>query len=98
MSGSRAASIHARLLARAKERGEEFQYLLTRFGLERFLYRLSRTSAQDALWLKGALIFDVWFDTPHRPTRDADFLGFGPIDAQALERLARRALWKSTTE
>jgi hypothetical protein len=80
-----AASIHARLFARARERAEVFQDVLTRYGVERFLYRLSRTPARDTLWLKGALLFDLWFDVPHRPTRDADFLGFGPSDQAALE-------------
>lgn len=86
-----AASIHARLSARAKARGEIFQDVLTRYGIERFLYRLSRTSARDTLWLKGALLFDLWFDVPHRPTRDADFLGFGSADQAALESVVRDA-------
>lgn len=45
MSGSRAnlpASVHARLLNLARERGEDFQLVLTRFAIERLLYRLSR--------------------------------------------------------
>lgn len=84
-----AASIHARLARRAKERGDVFQDLLTRYGIERFLYRLSCTPARDTLWLKGALLFDLWFDVPHRPTRDADFLGFGPWEEAALETAVR---------
>lgn len=91
MKSDLAASIHARLSARAKERGEVFQDVLTRYGVERFLYRLSRTPARDTLWLKGALLFDLWFDVPHRPTRDADFLGFGPADQAALETTVRAA-------
>lgn len=79
-----AASVHARLLARAKEQGTEFQRVLTRYGLERFLYRLSHTPGREALWLKGALLFDLWFDAPHRPTRDADFLGVGMDDEATL--------------
>jgi hypothetical protein len=85
----RSASIHARLLNRAKARSEDFNLLLTRYGIERFLYRLSQLLARDALLLKGALLFDLWFDVPHRPTRDADFLGFGPKDAQALAGMVR---------
>jgi len=81
-----AASIHARLLARAKARGEDFNLTLTRYALERFLYRLSVTPERDHYWLKGALLFDLWFDVPHRPTRDADFLGFGPADAGSLRK------------
>lgn len=79
-----AASIHARLLNRAKARGEDFNLILTRYALERFLYRLSRVPAREAYCLKGAMLFDLWFDVPHRPTRDADFLGFGPMDTEAL--------------
>lgn len=84
MSADLAASIHARLLNRAKARGEDFNLILTRYALERFLYRLSRVPAREAYWLKGAMLFDLWFDVPHRPTRDADFLGFGPMDIEAL--------------
>src|SRR5690606_32500835 len=29
--------------------------------------------------------FDLWFDVPHRPTRDADFLSFGPAELPHLE-------------
>jgi len=34
--------------------------------------------------LKGALLFALWYDTPHRPTKDADLLGFGADDADTL--------------
>jgi hypothetical protein len=81
-----AASIHARLLALAKSRGEDFNLTLNRYALERFLYRLSISPARENYWLKGALLFDLWFDVPHRPTRDADFLGFGPADAEAVRK------------
>lgn len=84
MTADLTASIHARLLNLAKARGEDFNLILTRYAIERFLYRLSLVPARDVYWLKGALLFDLWFDVPHRPTRDADFLGFGPIDAEAL--------------
>lgn len=84
MSDGQAASIHARLLNRAKARGEDFNLILTRYALERFLYRLSQVPARETYWLKGAMLFDLWFDVPHRPTRDADFLGFGSMDIEAL--------------
>ncbi|MFZ2335921.1 MAG: nucleotidyl transferase AbiEii/AbiGii toxin family protein, partial [Sideroxyarcus sp.] len=42
--------------------------------------------SRDVFWLKGALLFDLWFDLPHRPTRDADFLGFGTMDIEVLTR------------
>ena len=84
-----AASIHARLLNRAKARDEDFNLILTRYALERFLYRLSLLPARETYWLKGAMLFDLWFDVPHRPTRDADFLGFGPMDTEALAGTVR---------
>ena len=84
-----AASVQARLLNRAKARGEDFNLVLTRYAIERFLYRLSLVPARDVYWLKGALLFDLWFDVPHRPTRDADFLGFGPADTEVLAATMR---------
>ncbi len=84
MTSGLAASVQARLLNRAKERGEDFSLVLSRYAVERFLYRLSVSPDRDRYWLKGALLFDLWFDVPHRPTRDADFLGFGPADADTL--------------
>jgi hypothetical protein len=86
VSGNLAASIHSRLLNRAKTRGDEFNLVLTRYAVERFLYRLSTLPACKNFCLKGALLFDLWFDDAHRPTHDADFLGFGSQDADALIR------------
>ena len=87
-----AASFNAKLLSLAKRRGADFQSVLTRFGVERFLYRVSLTPAREALLLKGALLFDLWFEVAHRPTRDADFLGFGAPDAARLEAIVQRAI------
>lgn len=71
------ASVRARLLNKAKTDKLDFSLVLTRYGLERMLYRLSVSSSKDNFLLKGALLFDMWFDVPHRPTRDIDLLGFG---------------------
>ncbi len=49
-----AASIHDRLLAVAKAQAEDFQRLLGRYGMERFLYRLGASGEQDRFVLKGA--------------------------------------------
>lgn len=84
-----AASIRARLLAVAKVEKVEFELMLTRFALERLLYRLSISAHRERFLLKGALLFDLWFDEPHRPTRDADFLGFGPADLPTMEATFR---------
>lgn len=71
------ASVRARLLNKARADGLDFQLLLTRYGLERLLYRLSISAEQDNFLLKGGLLFDLWYDVPLRPTRDIDLLGFG---------------------
>ncbi|MGH8225371.1 MAG: nucleotidyl transferase AbiEii/AbiGii toxin family protein [Gammaproteobacteria bacterium] len=84
MSDPRADSVRARLLNRARERGEDFNLLLTQYALERWLYRLSVSGEQAGFVLKGALLFSLWFDVPHRPTRDADFLGYGKVDVAVL--------------
>ncbi|GAB6040745.1 nucleotidyl transferase AbiEii/AbiGii toxin family protein [Endothiovibrio diazotrophicus] len=84
-----AASIRARLLEKARADRVDFNLLLTRYALERFLYRLSISRYSDQFLLKGALLFDLWFDIPHRPTRDADLLGFGAADIPRLESIFR---------
>lgn len=70
------ASIHQRLLNIAKETGRPFSELLQYFAMERFLFRLSRSTHAPSFVLKGALLFRVW-DTPDsRATRDIDFLAY----------------------
>ena len=84
MTGNLSASILARLLTLAKQRGDDYNLLLNRFGMERLLARVSMSPHADRFLLKGALLFALWYDTPHRPTRDADLLGFGPDDEANL--------------
>lgn len=80
MSRNLAASVRARLKQRADATRQDFNLTLTRYGLERLLYRLSVSPHAANYLLKGALLFSLWYDQPHRPTRDADLLGFGPDD------------------
>lgn len=84
MSGNLSVSILARLLALAKQGGDDYSLLLNRFAMERLLARLSASPHADRFLLKGALLFALWYDTPHRPTKDADLLGFGPDDEANL--------------
>ena len=80
MSRNLAASIRARLKQRADAAKQDFNLILTHYGLERLLYRLSISPHAGNYLLKGALLFSLWYDQPHRPTRDADLLGFGSDD------------------
>lgn len=83
MSRNLAASIRARLKQHADAAKQDFNLTLTHYGLERLLYRLSISAHAPNFLLKGALLFSLWYDLPHRPTRDADLLGFGPDDIDA---------------
>jgi predicted nucleotidyltransferase component of viral defense system len=76
-----AASVKQRLLNLAKERREDFNFLLTRFAVERFLYRLHRSRHAKAFVLKGAMLFHLRTGRmPHRTTRDVDFTARGSPD------------------
>jgi predicted nucleotidyltransferase component of viral defense system len=82
-----AASIRARLLNLAKANGEDFQYVLTRYGNERLLHRLSISRHANQFVLKGASLFSLWLGRPHRTTRDVDLLGFGAPELDRLEAI-----------
>lgn len=70
-----AASVHQKLLNKAKETNRPFNELLQYFAVERFLYRLSRSGYAQYFLLKGALMFKAWGVPGFRPTRDIDLLG-----------------------
>ncbi len=89
MNKDLAASVRARLLNVAKAQGVDFNQVLVRFALERILYRLSQSAHADHFLLKGALLFTLWYDMPHRTTRDVDLLGFGPSDLESIAQTFR---------
>ena len=82
MSDSLAASVRQRLLNVSRARGDEFQLLLTHYAIERLLYRLSQSAAGDRFLLKGAMLFNLWTEHLHRPTRDLDLSGEGSPSAE----------------
>ena len=84
-----AASVRARLLGIAKTQESDFNQVLVRFALERILYRLSQSEHARRFLLKGALLFTLWYDMPHRATRDADLLGFGASDLESVAQVFR---------
>lgn len=90
MSGARdglARSVQVRLAQHAKTIGVDPNLVLTRYAVERFLYRLSRSPHADRFVLKGALLLLVWLGETLRPTRDADLAGFGDLSEDALARI-----------
>jgi hypothetical protein len=80
MTANRGASIRARLKQNPETSRQDLNLTLTKYGLERLLYRLSISEHAPNFLLKGALLFQLWYGQPHRPTRDADLLGFGLDD------------------
>ena len=83
------ASVKQRLLDLSRERGLDFNLVLTRYGAERLLYRLSCSDHRDDFVLKGAMLFLLWSDTGHRPTRDIDLLGKGSPDVARVGAVFR---------
>lgn len=63
--------------------------LLTRFALERFLFRLSVSKHRESFVLKGAFLFLAWEESVERPTRDLDLLAHGEPELARLEHIFR---------
>lgn len=57
---NRGHSVFQRLLNRARENGDDFNLLLVRYGVERFMYRLGISPFKERFILKGASLFLVW--------------------------------------
>lgn len=84
-----AHSVRDRLLKLARARGEEFNFVLVRYALERLLYRLSKSAHDGEFILKGAMLFTIWSKHPHRATKDLDLLGAGSPDLGRLAQVFR---------
>lgn len=87
-----AASVRQRLRDLARSRNEDFDYVLRQYVMQRLLYRLSCSQYSKQFLLKGALLFWVWNENFHRPTRDIDLLCFGNNDVQHLVDIFRQIL------
>ena len=83
------ASVRQRLLNIARERREDFQLVLTRYCIERFLYRLGVSEHAGKFILKGAMLYLLWGEESYRPTRDLDLLGRGESSPRELEEALR---------
>jgi predicted nucleotidyltransferase component of viral defense system len=84
-----AASVRQRLLNLSRKTGEDFQLVLTRYAIERLLYRLGASEFENRFVLKGAMLFALWTGALHRPTRDLDLLGFGDGSDESLTTVFR---------
>ena len=79
-----AASVHQRLLNKARETGRPFNELLQYFAMERFLYRLTQSRHGGKFILKGALMLTAWHAPVSRPTMDIDLLGQTDNSVEAI--------------
>jgi len=92
------ASVHQRLLNYARVEGRPFNEVLLHFALERFLYRLGRSSYHRQFVLKGALMFTVWQSRSLRPTRDIDLLGRLEDTVEGIEAAIQAICQESVPE
>ena len=83
------ASVRQRLLNLAKAQHDDFQRIVTQYALERLLYRLSKSRHSERFTLKGALLFLLWMQEPHRRTKDLDLLGTGDTSPPKMAELFR---------
>ncbi len=84
------ASVHHRLLTLAKAREEDLSLVMKRYGIERFMYRMSRSPYRDQYVLKGAMLFPLWKMRIYRPTRDLDLLSYGEASEEILKERFRK--------
>ncbi len=82
-----AVSIRARLLELARKEHWDFQRLLLRYATGRLLWRLAQSEHAEMFILKGAQLFVLWADQPHRATRDLDLLGYGDDSPESMIRI-----------
>ncbi|MBF0501972.1 MAG: nucleotidyl transferase AbiEii/AbiGii toxin family protein [Candidatus Riflebacteria bacterium] len=91
------ASVHQRLINKAKKDGRPFNELLQYYVMERFLYRLAKSPLADRFILKGALLMQVWRLPELRPTMDIDLLGKTRNDEDYVAEQVRTILETQVT-
>ncbi len=58
-----------------------------RYAIERLLFRIVQSGHYSRFVVKGAMLFPLWSDRVHRPTKDLDLLGHGAPSPQRLAEL-----------
>jgi predicted nucleotidyltransferase component of viral defense system len=83
------ASVRARLLNLSRERGVEFQRLLSEFAIERLLFRLGTSTHAGDFVLKGATLFKFWSGDLQRATWDVDLLSRSNVGVSEMVSLVK---------
>ena len=87
-----AASAYAKLKNIADHKKWNFMHLLIRYGIERFMYRLSVSPYADQFVLKGGNLFVIWQKGDNsRPTIDSDMLCLGNAEPEHLRKVFTEA-------
>ena len=92
-----AASVKARLTDLGRKQGEDFQLVLTRYAIERLLYRLARTPHAGEFVLKGAMLFRLWAEGRIAP-RVTETFAFADGGKAIAKMAARGAIGKLVVE
>ena len=71
------------------EEQASFQRVLTRYALERLLFRLSVSPHKESFVLKGAMLCAAWTAELFRTTRDLDLLSFGEPETERFVMIFR---------
>ena len=83
-----AASVLAKLRNLAAQRGWNYTHMLTRYGIERFLFRLGISEYAKQFVLKGGNMFVIWQNGNNsRPTIDSDLLCYGDVSDEHLKQV-----------
>lgn len=98
MTTNIAASIRQRLQNYSKAQNDDFQLVLTRYALQRLVYRLTLSPHSDRFVLKGAMLFTLWTDDKYRATRDLDLLGSGDAEIEPMEQVFKEICAISSPE
>ena len=81
-----AKSVRQKLLNISRENKIDYMKILIRYAIERFLYRLGISEYKNKFVLKGAMLFIIWTENPHRTTKD--------LDLQLIENISRNEIMK----
>ncbi|MDQ6991644.1 MAG: nucleotidyl transferase AbiEii/AbiGii toxin family protein [Mariprofundaceae bacterium] len=81
------ASIRQRLLNISREKKVDFNRIVTSYGLERLLYRISASKYKNEFVLKDAMLFSYWSGDAYRATKDVDFLKSGEASIDYLTQV-----------
>lgn len=83
------SSVRSRLQNKARETNRPFAEVLQYYGMERFLFRLSKSAYSRHFILKGALMFTAWGIPQRRTTLDIDLLARFDNQISSIEKVMK---------